>query len=163
MTFENTALPVMDYRTGIVGRIPGRRGVAGPRLRPGVAIPPTSMMAALVTPGRQAAMHTDSPYTRIHSALSPSDGDIHVRKTRVGAFTTTELDAQLTNRGITSLVLAGISTSGVVLSTVREEMDRDCAITVVVDACADPDPATREFLTGTLFPRHATVTTTAKL
>ncbi|MFD9700665.1 cysteine hydrolase family protein [Lentzea sp. NPDC059081] len=185
MTFENTALLVMDYQVGIVDRIPGAEAlldhvaglVTGFRERGGhvgwvrvaftdddmAAIPPTSVMARLVTPESQAAMHADSPYTRIHPKLEPQPQDITVRKTRVGAFTTTDLDAQLTNRGVTSLVLAGISTSGVVLSTVREAMDRDYAITVLADACADPDPATHEFLTGTLFPRSGRVTTVGEL
>jgi Isochorismatase family len=40
-----------------------------------------------------------------------------VRKTRVGAFCTTDLDRQLKERGVVTLLLAGIATSGVVLST----------------------------------------------
>jgi Isochorismatase family len=47
------------------------------------------------------------------------------RKTRVGAMSTTDLDRQLRDRGIDTLVLAGISTSGVVLSTVVEATGRD--------------------------------------
>lgn len=73
-----------------------------------------------------------------------------MRKTRVGAFTTTDLDQRLRDR-------AGISTSGVVLSTVREAMERDYRIVVLNDASADPDPEIHAFLTGTLFPRHTAV------
>jgi hypothetical protein len=61
----------------------------------------------------------------------------------VGAFTTTDLDRQLRDRAITTLVLAGISTSGVVLSTVREAMDCDYRIVVLEDATADSDPDTQ--------------------
>jgi nicotinamidase-related amidase len=70
----------------------------------------------------------------------------------VGAFTTTDLDRQLRDRAITTLVLAGISTSGVVLSTVREAMDRDYRIVVLEDATADSDPDTHAFLTASIFP-----------
>ena len=43
------------------------------------------------------------------------------------------------------------------LSTVREAMDRDYQIVVLRDASADPDPDTHAFLTGTIFPWHASV------
>ena len=62
-------------------------------------------------------LHEDDPATAIHDSLAPQPGDIVVRKTRVGAMSTTDLDRQLRDRGIDTLVLAGISTSGVVLST----------------------------------------------
>ncbi|MEU7787399.1 cysteine hydrolase [Amycolatopsis sp. NPDC049159] len=93
----------------------------------------------------------------------PEDEDVRVRKIRVGAFTTTGLEARLRARGITTLVLAGISTSGVVLSTVREAMDRDFRTVVLRDACAGREAATRDFLTGTLFPRTCAVVDVAGL
>jgi nicotinamidase-related amidase len=57
--------------------------------------------------------------------VPPQPGDLVVRKTRVGAVSTADLDRQLRDRGIDTLVLAGISTSGVVLSTLIEAADRD--------------------------------------
>jgi nicotinamidase-related amidase len=80
----------------------------------------------------------------------------HIVWVRV-AFDTADFDDQLRDRAITTLILAGISTSGVVLSTVREAMDRDYQIVVLEDATADPDPDTHTFLTATIFPRHAAV------
>ncbi|HZZ46725.1 MAG TPA: cysteine hydrolase [Pseudonocardia sp.] len=176
---SRTALLVMDYQVGLVDRLPqapallarvetavsdvrGRGGHIG-WVRVGFddadfeAIPPTSVMARLVTPDRRAALHADAPTSQLHQRLSPAPHDISVRKTRVGAFTTTDLDRQLRDREITTLVLAGISTSGVVLSTVREAMDRDYRIVVLADGCADPEPDTHAFLTGTIFPRHTAV------
>jgi nicotinamidase-related amidase len=114
-------------------------------------------MARLATPDRRGELHADAPTSQIHGTLSPQPGDISVRKVRVGAFSTTDLEQQLRERGVTTLILAGISTSGVVLSTVREAMDRDYQILVLNDACADPDPQAHAFLVETLFPRHATV------
>ena len=120
------------------------------------AIPPTSMMGArIASSGR--AMHADSPATAVHERVAPQDGDIVVRKTRVGAFSTTDLDEQLRARDIDTLILSGISTSGVVLSTVRDASDRDYRIFVLADASADPDPETHAFLTGKVFPRQAHV------
>ena len=82
---------------------------------------------------------------------------------RVGAFSTTDLDAQLRGRGIDTLILAGISTSGVVLSTVRDASDRDYRVLVLADATADPDPGVHEFLIGRIFPRQADVITVGEL
>jgi nicotinamidase-related amidase len=127
------------------------------------AIPATSVLAGMVTPARRDELHANSAATRIHEALSPRSSDIIVRKIRVGAFSTTDLHQQLKARGITILVLAGISTSGAVLSTVREAMDLDYRVIVVGDGCADHDATAHTFLTGVLFPRHVTVIGAAHL
>lgn len=58
-----------------------------------------------------------------------------------------------------SLVLAGISTSGVVLSTLRQAADLDYRLTVLADACADADPEVHRVLTAKVFPKQALVTT----
>ncbi len=81
----------------------------------------------------------------------------------MGAFSTTDLDQQLRARAVDTLVLAGISTSGVVLSTVREAMDRDYRIVVLNDACADPEPDNHAFLVSRIYPRYATVLDVAEL
>jgi nicotinamidase-related amidase len=126
------------------------------------AIPPTSGMGARVAAAGKA-FHNSSPATAIHDDLAPQPGDLVVRKTRVGAFSTTDLGAQLRDHGITTLVLAGISTSGVVLSTVRDAYDRDYRVFVLADASADPDPEVHRFLTQKVFPRQADVITIAEL
>ena len=86
-----------------------------------------------------------------------------MRKVRVGAFSTTDLDEQLRERGIDTIVLAGISTSGVTLSTVRDGADRDYRVLVLSDATADPDREVHAFLTERIFPRQAHVLTTEEL
>ena len=95
--------------------------------------------------------------------MAPHEGDIIVRKTRVGAFSTTDLAQQLADRGIDTLILAGISTSGVVLSTVRDGADRDYALYVLSDATADGDAAVHACLMEKVFPRQAKVITVAEL
>ena len=119
-------------------------------------------MGARIAAGPQA-FHADSPTTAIHDRVAPQDGDIIVRKTRVGAFSTTDLEQQLRDRGIDTLILAGISTSGVVLSTVRDASDRDYRLFVLSDATADRDPAVHAFLIEQVFPRQADVITLAEL
>lgn len=181
----HTALLVMDYQHGIVSRLPDAdeliervNGViADVRARGGHvgwvrvgfadhefdAIPSTSVFAGIATPERRAALHADAPTSQVHDDLSQQPHDVVVRKTRVGAFTTTDLDKQLRDRSVDTLVLAGISTSGVVLSTVREAMDRDYRIVVLADGSADPEPDTHAFLTGTIFPKFAKVVTAEEL
>lgn len=126
------------------------------------AIPATSRMGTRVATSA-TAFHDDSPTTAVHDRVAPQDGDIVVRKVRVGAFSTTDLDAQLRERGIDTLILAGISTSGVVLSTVRDASDRDYRVVVLADATADPEPDVHAFLTERIFPRQADVVTVAEL
>lgn len=106
---------------------------------------------------------TDSPATAIDQRLAPQNGDVVVRKTRVGAFSTTDLAAQLEQRGIDTLILAGISTSGVVLSTIRDAADHDYRLLVIADACADPQADVHTLLMEKVFPRQGDVITTAGL
>jgi nicotinamidase-related amidase len=127
------------------------------------AIPANSHFATMVTPERREFLHADSPATAIDERIAPQEGDIIVRKTRVGAFSTTDLHEQLRAANVDTLLLAGLSTSGVVLSTVRDGADRDYRIIVLADACGDPTPGVHEFLTEKVFPRQTTVLTTAEL
>ena len=57
------------------------------------------------------------------------------------------------------LVLTGVATSGVVLSTLRSAADLDYRITVLSDGCGDGDPEVHRVLTEKVFPTQATVTT----
>lgn len=54
-------------------------------------------------------------------------------------------------------MLAGIATSGVVLSTVRQAADPDYRLVVLADGCLDPDPEVHRVLTEKVFPRQADV------
>ena len=87
-----------------------------------------------------------TPETEIHSAVSPQPGEVVVTKKRVGPFSTTDLDAILKAKGIETLVLMGISTSGVVLSTVRWAADIDYRLIVLSDCCADRDEEVQRVL-----------------
>ena len=153
-----TALLVMDYQPGIVERLPdpdaqldlAARAIALARAKGAEVgyvrvaftdadfddVPETSRMGAMVAQGGRA-FHADEPATQVHERVAPQDGDIVVRKKRVGAFSTTDLDEQLKARGVDTIVLAGISTSGVVLSTVRDGYDRDYRVVVLSDGSAD--------------------------
>ena len=180
---ERTALLVMDFQPGVLQRMPGlepllgrvRRAIADVRDHGGTigyvrvafteedwtAVPAANPIFARAAQDR--TMHHEDPATAIHDSLAPQPGDIVVRKTRVGAMSTTDLDRQLRDRGIDTLVLAGISTSGVVLATVVEAADRDYRLYVLADGTEDPDEQTRDVLLGKVFPRRAQVIDTATL
>jgi nicotinamidase-related amidase len=181
---KRTALLVMDYQPGILDRVDDPDALAA-RARQAVetmrgagatigyvrvaftdeeieAIPAGAGMSRVreMPPG---SMHADSPGTQVDERVEPRGGDILVRKIRVGAFSTTDLDAQLRERGIDTLVLAGISTSGVLLSTVRDAHDRDYRLFVLADASADLLPGVHEFLIEKVLSRQAEVIAVAEL
>ncbi|WP_255954403.1 cysteine hydrolase family protein [Streptomyces odontomachi] len=182
------ALLVMDYQVSLVPMLPAAVGAEdlvrrvadaiGTVRRAGgaVAYVRTGLVAAerAAVPAENAhvrafieqtgpAMDADGPGTVIVDALAPQADDIVVRKIRVGGFSTTDLHDRLAERGVTTLVLAGIATGGVVLSTVREAADRDYRLLVLSDGCADPDPQVHETLMEKVFPQQAQVLQVAEL
>jgi nicotinamidase-related amidase len=179
----HTALVVMDYQAGIVSRMAERDQLLA-RVRQAIDLirrwggqigyvrvafededfdfPESSRMGASLR-SSDRAYHADSPNTAIDERVAPADGDVVVRKTRVGAFSTTDLHDQLQDLGVDTIVLAGISTSGVVLSTVIEAHDLDYRTIVLADGCADTDPEVHTFLLEKIFPRRADVLTLGEL
>ncbi|QEU90972.1 cysteine hydrolase family protein [Streptomyces kanamyceticus] len=100
-----------------------------------------------------------APGTEIHPDIAPRPGDVVVTKRRASAFSGSDLDVVLRSRGIESLVLAGIATSAVVLSTVCQANDLDFGLTVLSDGCLDLDPEVHRVLIERLFPQWADVVT----
>lgn len=127
-----------------------------------LAVPATSRLAASVA-AAGAALQVGSAATTVHPKVAPLPRDIVVRKTRVGAFYRSDLDDRLRERGVDTVVLAGVQTSGVVLTAVREAADRDHRILVAADACADPDRDLHDLLLHRIFPRQAQVVPVAAL
>ena len=173
-----SALLVMDVQSGIVERVPGAealiarlqialkgaRGAAVPVVyvtvgyREGYPEVSSNNRDMLRFVDQRRFLETD-PSTDVAEAVHPQQGDIRVVKRRVGAFTGGDLDIVLRSRRIDHLVLAGISTSGSVLTTVREAADRDFAVTVLADACTDADREVHRVLLEKVFPRQADVVT----
>jgi nicotinamidase-related amidase len=103
------------------------------------------------------------PAGAIHGALGPETGDIVIAKHRVSAFAGTDLEMILRAKGMETLVLLGIATSGVVLSTLLEASDADYRLIVVRDCCADREADLHNALLDKLFPRRGAVVTAAEL
>jgi nicotinamidase-related amidase len=93
----------------------------------------------------------------IHPAVAPEGDDIVVTKHRVSAFIGTDLELILRAKEIDTLILFGISTSGVVLSTLLHAADNDYRLVIIKDCCADLDPEVHACLIDRVFPRQATV------
>jgi nicotinamidase-related amidase len=93
----------------------------------------------------------------IHPDLVVGERDLIVTKSRVSTFSGTDLEVLLRANDVRTLILFGIATSGVVLSTVLEAADRDYRLIVVKDCCADLDADLHDTLVNKVFPRQATV------
>ena len=93
----------------------------------------------------------------IPAAIAPKEGEIVITKHRVSAFAGTDLEMILRANDIDTLVLFGIATSGVVLSTLLEASDADFRLAVIKDCCADLDPDLHDCLINKFFPSRASV------
>ncbi len=90
--------------------------------------------------------------TTVAQQVAPQAGEVTILKKRFSAFAGSDLEVVIRSLGVQHLVLTGFSTSGVVLSTVREAADKDYKLTVLSDGCADPDAEVHEVLTKKVFP-----------
>jgi len=173
-----TALLVMDVQQGIVSRFAGdpaylprlARAIAAAR-KAGLRIvyvtvsfraghpevsPRNKAFGALTQGGGYV---TGDASTAVPPAVAPASGDILVTKRRVSAFAGSDLEVVLRAGSIETLVLTGIATSGVVLSTLRQAADLDYRLVVLADACLDQDPEVHRILVEKIFPRQADVLT----
>jgi nicotinamidase-related amidase len=179
MTVAKHALLVMDVQRVVVDRYPDPTYL--PRLREAIGAaragrlpviyavvgfrsgyPEISTRNKIFGPlaGTTAAAGGDQA-TAIHPDVAPEPGDILITKRRVSAFAGSDLDMILRAGDIDHLILTGIATSGVVLSTLRQAADLDFGLTVLADGCLDADPEVHRVLTEKVFPRQAEVTTVA--
>jgi len=179
MPGSRPVLLVMDFQHGIVESIAdpsvldaAGRAVKAARVsgipvmfvrvafRPGYPEAAASNAAFGAMAERGDAMTQDHPATQVHAALEPRSDEPVIVKRRVSAFSGSDLDVLLRAADAGTLVLAGIATSGVVLSTLRQAADLDYRLIVLSDACADRDPEVHRVLLEKVFPRQALVTET---
>ncbi|MCO6003514.1 MFS transporter [Actinoallomurus purpureus] len=180
---KRTALLAMDFQNGIVAHVPDPEALiervngAITKVRAAgctigyvrvafteddwAAVPETNKTFAAAAAAKM--LHHEDTTTQINERITPQEGDIVVRKVRFGGISTTDLDQQLRDRGIDTLVLSGISTSGVVLSTLIDAADRDYRVYVLSDGVADPDTEAHEVLMNNVFPSRAHVIDTTQL
>jgi nicotinamidase-related amidase len=155
--------PVVDRAAAVLdatrraGRPVVHLRVAFPRGGP--PVPAANRMFGQQFRGRMAEGSRD---VVVPDALAPRAGEPVVTRRRTGPFAGSDLAPVLRGLGVDALVLAGVSTGGVVASTVCAAADEDLALTVLADAVDDPDPGLHAALVGGLFPQHARVVTAAE-
>ena len=174
MSNTHTALLVMDVQTGIVARY-AQTGDLLERINTAItaaraaSIPVIYVMVTFrqgypeISPNNKSfsaikqQQSTTMMAAEIHPAIAQRPTDIVVTKRRVSAFSGSDLEVVLRAQDISHLVLCGIATSGVVLSTLREAADKDYQLTVLSDCCADGDEEVQRVLLSKVFPRQAEV------
>lgn len=97
----------------------------------------------------------DNPHTAF--AIEPAAGEVVVTKRFYSAFGHSDLDIVLRAAGVERVTMAGLATSGVVLSTVRDALERGYRTTVLADACADPDPEVHRVLMEKIIAGNADI------
>ncbi|WP_020572778.1 cysteine hydrolase [Parafrankia discariae] len=141
-----TAFVALDFTEYIVGRFSHDPAVA-------------ERAAHAMTLARRAGMPVfhvvpESMVDDIHPLLAPIDDEPVLSKTTIGAFATTGLHDLLQRAGVRQIVIAGVATSGTVLSTSRWAFDVGYQVVVCSDACDDPEPEAHAALVdAAVFPR----------
>lgn len=179
-THQNTALLVMDMQSAVIRHLPDYNEITGNvakaiafaransipvlfvvvNFRPGM--PEVSLRNKIFSASKQRSMSMSmninmDDVMKIDPALSPTSDEIVITKRRLSAFTGSDLEVVLRAQDIQHLILTGVATSGVVLSTLREAADKDYRITVVSDCCTDADIEVHQVLTNRIFPGQASV------
>jgi nicotinamidase-related amidase len=171
---DRTAVLVMDYQNDIVTRftqldtatleraagvLQAARAAGLPVIyvkiafRPGYPEVPEQGLFAMVRGSGMMIEGTEG--ADIHPAVAPQAGDTIVVKKRVGAAAGSDLPQVLSAKKRTHLVMFGVATSGVVLSTVRWAADADFTMNVISDCCFDRDPEVHRVLIEKVFAQMA--------
>jgi nicotinamidase-related amidase len=104
----------------------------------------------------------DNPLEVI-AELGRQPHDLGVVKRTWGAFTGTDLDEQLRDRGVTQVVLAGIATSAGVESTARHAHENGYNVTLATDAMTDGSAEAHDYVVSNVFPRIGETGTTDEI
>jgi nicotinamidase-related amidase len=175
---KKTAFLTLDLQYGILGMVPNAESVVStaaravqfardnhlPIIHVGLGfseghpeIPDSGGVFSMVKQNNLFVKGT--PSVEFHSAIM-QPGDLVVYKQRISAFSENHLRMILRAGNIGHLVLFGVSTSGIVLSTARQAFDLDFRCVILKDACFDPDEEVHRVLTEKIFPMLASVSAT---
>lgn len=168
-----TALVVMHYQTDILGLFPSvapallantrklcdaarAKGVsvyfANLRFSPGY--PEVSPLNKNGQGIKQLGLFVDD---RTSPELGQQVSEPVIIAHRASVFFGTDLQARLLAQGVDSLIMVGIASTGVVLSSVAYASDADFRLYTVKDCCYDPDQVVHEHLFSTAFDSRTTV------
>jgi nicotinamidase-related amidase len=125
--------------------------------------PTKSLLNNLRTDANAKFTSFPSEWFEIAPEIKTIEGDIFITKNAWNAFTNPNLDIELKKRGITGIVLAGISTSVGVEGTARAASEHGYNITFAEDAIADTNTDAHEHSVKRIFPRLGEVGETDKI
>ena len=173
---QNTALLVMDMQTVVLASLPSPQGVIENVAKAIAKARENQVPVIYIVVGFRQGTPEIGPanktfwahkewfaqvgpqeFIQIHPAVAPGENEITIIKRRISAFAGSDLEVILRAMDIKRMVLTGVATSGVVLSTLREAADKDYGLTVLADCCADSDEEVHRVLSTKIFPRQADV------
>ena len=94
---------------------------------------------------------------RISPELEPQASEPVIVAHRASVFFGTDLQVRLSAQGIDTLIMAGIASTGVGLSSLAYASDADFRLFTVKDCCYDPDRIVHDHLFSTAFESRSTV------
>jgi nicotinamidase-related amidase len=178
---SKTALVVIDLQKGVVGRqtapyapdivVKNAAAIADACRKNGM---PVFLVRVAFAADEKDALRPvcDMPWiapsrspdwTEIVPEMGPKPGDFIITKHQWGAFHGTELDLQLRRRGMTTIVLCGISTNIGVESTARFAFEYGYNQVFVEDAMAALSAEEHAVTVTKIFPRIGSVRKTAEI
>ena len=176
-----SALVLIDLQKGIVGRevaphsgtdVVKRAALLAARFRQAKA--PVVLVNVAFSPDFGDALKQEvdlkfqmgqlpPDWMEIVAELDPQPTDLRITKHQWGAFYGTELDLQLRRRGVTTIVLGGISTNIGVESTARAAYEHGYTLVLVEDAMASLAAEDHAFAVTKIFPRLGLVRSTEEV
>jgi nicotinamidase-related amidase len=173
VTDHESVLILMDYQDGILEFYPSPDGLERTRqvlaAARGAGLPVVFVVVGF-RPGHPEISPNHPNFSRLKGTsrlvnpsvvaeLAPAESEPVVVKHRVSAFVDTDLSAILRGYQAKHLILAGVTTSGCVLSTTRIAADLDYRLTILRDCCWDAEQDVHAFLMDRILSRQATITT----
>jgi nicotinamidase-related amidase len=174
---SHTALLVMDLQQAIIGMggstvqdsvthtaiaesVSRRAGVkivfVGTAFTPGYSelSPRNKAFARLIGTGRMLQGSAEAGWD---PRIAPVGDEPVILKHHVGAFSAAPVQQRLQAEHVDTVVLTGLATSGVVLSTALAAADLDYRVLVLSDCVADADPDVNRVVLDTILPTQVTV------
>ncbi|WP_435132081.1 isochorismatase family protein [Actinacidiphila sp. bgisy144] len=148
-----TALPTVHPSAEVIERAARLAAAFRARELPVVLVNVTGVAPGRTDGGPGGAVTFPDGWADLVKELDQQPGDITVSKQQWGAFYGTGLDMELRRRGVTQIVLAGISTSIGVESTARDAFEAGYHVTIATDAVTDTDADAHANSVQRIFPR----------
>ena len=121
------------------------------------------LMQPVDTPAAIPAGGPPPGWSDLAPEIAALPAPFRITKRQWSAFYGTELDLQLRRRGITTIVLGGVSTNFGVESTARDAWQHHYAVVIAEDACTSAAPDLHRFAVEKILPRVARVRSSAEI